>query len=226
MSQRLKSLLPLSGAIGLLAFAWLEISLNFSFHWVTAGALGNGLSLPTSFHLVPPAAFVSWAMVFAAGADAAATRKVAIASTVGAFAGLLLMWIAPALAGLPDFWSIAVTAGALAFVVVAAGCLGDWYFIPGTFGGFATIVFWWIATGMDGWATNGGGVGNSVSALGSPATAGTGAFGGVLSTPVLGVFASCVVTLLCGALLGLMSTKLAGLLAALVEPAKQPEHAR
>lgn len=226
MSQRLKSLLPLSGAIGILAFAWLEISLNFTFHWVTAGDLGNGLSLPGNFHLVPPAAFVSWAMVFAAGADVAATKRVIAASTIGAVAGLLLMWTAPALAGLPDFWSIALAAGVLAFVVVAAGCVGDWYFIPGTFGGFATIVFWWIATGMDGWVTDGGGVDNSVAALGERGTAGAGAFGGVLSTPVLGVFASCEVTLLCGALLGLTSTKLAALLSAVAQPAKPAEHVR
>jgi len=214
MFQRLRTLLPLGIAIGLLAFGWLEVSLNFSFHWVTAGDLGNGLSLPRSLHLVPPAAFVSWAMFFAAGGDAAATLKVAVSSTVGAVAGLLLMVISPALARLPDFWSIALAGGVLAFVVVVAGCAGDWYFIPGTFGGFATIVFWWIATGMDGWAKGGGGVGNSVEALGKPATAGFGAFGGVLSTPMAGVFVSCLVTLLCGALLGLASTKLAAALAA------------
>lgn len=214
MTQRLKALLPLSGAVGLLAFLWLEVSLNFSFHWLSDGDLGIGLALPNNFHLVPPAAFVSWAMFFAAGADRAAAAKVAVASAVGAVSGLLLMWIAPALAGLPDFWGIAVAAGVLALLVTAAACSGDWYFIPGTFGGFATIVFWWIATGLDGWAEGGGGVGNSVPALGNPETAGSGAFGGVLSTPVEWVFASCLGSLLCGVLLGLASAKLASLFAA------------
>lgn len=214
MTQRLKALLPLSLAVGLLAFIWLEVSLNFSFHWFSDGDLGIGLALPNNFHFVPPAAFVSWAMFFAAGADRAAAAKVAVASTVGAASGLLLMWIAPALAGLPDFWGIAVAAGVLALLVTAAGCAGDWYFIPATFGGFATIVFWWIATGLDGWAEGGGGVGNSVAALGKPETAGSGAFGGVLSTPVEWVFASCLASLLCGVVLGLASAKLASLVVA------------
>lgn len=223
MTQRLKSLLPLSIAVGLLAFLWLEVSLNFSFHWFSDGDLGIGLSLPHNFHLIPPAAFVSWAMFFAAGADRAAAGKVAIASVIGAFSGLLLMWISPAVADLPDFWGIAATAGVLALVVTASGSLGDWYFIPGTFGGFATIVFWWIATGLDGWAEGGGGAGNSVEALGDPATAGSGAFGGVLSTPIEWVFLSCVATLLCGVLLGLASARLAGVLAAVLPAPSQAE---
>ncbi len=74
----------------------------------------------------------------------------------------------------------------LAAVLVLLAGLGDWYFIPATFGAFASVVFWWLATGLDGWAEKGGGVGNSVKALGDPATAGAGAFGGVLSTPMSG----------------------------------------
>jgi hypothetical protein len=225
MTQRLKALLPLSGAVGLLAFLWLEVSLNFSFHWVSDGDLGIGLALPASFHLVPPAAFVSWAMFFAAGGDRAAAVKVAIASAVGAGGGLVLMWVAPSLAGLPDFWGIAVTAGVLALIVTAAGCVEEWYFIPAAFGGFATIVFWWIATGMDGWAEAGGGVGNSVDALARPETAGSGAFGGVLSTPVLGVFGSCLASLVCGVVLGLVSAWIAGLLTSVL-PGRKPEAVR
>lgn len=212
MTQRLRALLPLSGAVGLLAFLWLEVSLNFSFHWFSDGDLGIGLALPNNFHLIPPAAFVSWAMFFAAGADRGAAAKVAVASAIGAVSGLLLMWIAPALADLPDFWGIALAAGVLALLVTAAGCIGDWYLIPGAFGGFATIVFWWIATGLDGWAEAGGGVGNSVAALAKPQTAGSGAFGGVLSTPVEWVFVSCLASLLCGVLLGLASVRLADVL--------------
>lgn len=91
-----------------------EFAANFTFHWVTNGDLGNGLSLPRNFHLVIPAAFVSWGMFFALG------------------------------------------------------------------------------------------VGNSVAALAKPATAGTAAFGGVLSTPftfvALNIFASLLFGCLCGAL--------------------------
>ena len=116
------------------------------------------------------------------------------------------------LAGLPDFWSIAAISAALAFVVVVASAAGSWYFTPGVFGGFGAVVFWWIATGLDGWATNGGGVRNSVEGLADPATAGSGAFGGVISTPTGWVFASVAVSLLCGSLLGYASVALSGVL--------------
>jgi hypothetical protein len=212
MSPRLRAALPLAVAVGVIAVVWIEISLNFTFHWATSGDLGNGLALPGNVQLIPPAAFVSWAMFFAAGADRAAAGKVLLASAVGAVGGLILMLGAPQLAELPDFWGIAALVGVLAFVVVAASSLGDWYFTPGVFGGFATVVFWWITTGLDGWAAGGGGVGNSIKALGDPATAGAGAFGGVLSTPSAWVFVSSLVTLACGVLLGQASVKLAGVL--------------
>ena len=48
--------------------------------------------------------------------------------------------------------------------------------------------------------------------LADPATAGTGAFGGVLSTPYGWVWLSITVTLLCGCVLGIASVKLAGLI--------------
>ena len=60
MTERIKATLPLAIAIGVLAFAWTEFSPNFTFHWFTAGDLGNGLELPNNFHLILPAAFVSW----------------------------------------------------------------------------------------------------------------------------------------------------------------------
>lgn len=222
MGQRLRAVLPLGLAVGILAFAWLEVSLNFSFHWFSDGDLGIGLALPQNFHLVPPAAFVSWAMFFAAGAGGAAAARVVVASTVGAVAGLLLMWLAPAFAELPDFWGISLVAGLLGLLVVAAACLGDWYFTPAVFGGFASIVFWWIATGLDGWAPGGGGTGNSVAALGKPETAGSGAFGGVISTPVEWVFASVAISLACGVLLGVLSVKLAGSLGS-ITAAQRPD---
>jgi hypothetical protein len=212
MMQRLKAPLPLAAAVGVLVFVWLEVSLNFTFHWVTAGDLGNGLALPGNFHLVAPAAFIPWAMFFAAGATTTAAVRVATASTAGAVGGLVLMLVAPKVADLPDFWGIAVTASAIGVLVVLASAIGEAYYTPAVFGGFASVVFWWIATGLDGWAPGGGGVGNSVAALAKPETAGAGAFGGVLSTPAEWVFVSSLVSLLAGVLLGLASVKLAGLL--------------
>jgi hypothetical protein len=84
------------------------------------------------------------------------------------------------------------------FHLVVLGGLGEWFSIPMTFAAFASCVFWWIATGLDGWADHGGGIGNSVQALAKPATAGTGAFGGVISTPYGWVALNVFVTLLIG----------------------------
>ena len=95
MTERLKATVPLAISVGILAVVWLEVSLNFSFHWVTEGDLGNGLALPANFTLVAPAALISWSMFFAAGADRAAAGKVALASTIGAVGALLLGLIAP-----------------------------------------------------------------------------------------------------------------------------------
>ena len=93
--------------------------------------------------------------------------------------------------------------GIMAFVLVAILIFGDWYYVAGTFPAFAACFGLWVATGIDNWFPNGGGVGNSVSALGDPATAGTGAFGGVLLTPFGWVWFSGLVSLICGVILGL-----------------------
>jgi hypothetical protein len=212
MAERIKGMLPLAAAVGILAFLWTWLALNFTFHWVTNGDLGNGLELPANFHLIVPAAFVAWAMFFAAGGDNAAAGKVAIANVFGTVAALVVMWGAPELAGLPDFWGIALAVAVLAAILVALGGLGEWFFIPGTFGAFASVFFWWIATGLDKWAPGGGGVGNSVNALADPATAGAGAFGGVISTPIGWVFVSILTCLTIGVGLGMLSTRLAALL--------------
>ena len=208
MSVRVKGLVPLALAITVLAFLYVEFALNFTFHWVTDGDLGNGLELPKNFHLVVPAAFVSWGMFFAAGGDNAAFSKVSIGNVFGAVAALIMIVLASATAGLPDFWGISLWVALMAGLLVLLAALGDWYFIPATFTAFASVVFWWLATGLDGWAEKGGGVGNSVSALGDPATAGAGAFGGVLSTPYVWVFINVLVTLMIGCLLGVASQRI------------------
>lgn len=212
MAERMKGLLPLAASVGILSILWTWVALNFTFHWVSDGDLGNGLELPANLHLIVPAAFVAWAMYFAAGGDNEAARKVAIANVFGAVGALAVMFGAAELADLPDFWGIALLVGVFAGVLVVLGSLGDWFFIPATFGAFASVFFWWIATGLDKWAPGGGGSGNSVEALGDPATAGAGAFGGVISTPYGWVFASILVTLTVGVGLGMLSTRLAALL--------------
>jgi hypothetical protein len=211
MIGRIKSTAPLALVIGVLALAWTDLALNFTFHWFTNGDLGNGLSLPDSFHLVVPAAFVTWGFFFAAGADNAAFVKVVIASVTGGLAALGAMAAASATADLPDFWGIALWVGIFATVLVLFSAAGDWHYVPATFGAFASVFFWWTATGLDYWAPDGGGVGNSLKALGDPATAGAGAFGGVISTPFVYVWLSITVSLLCGCLLGLLSVKLTAL---------------
>ncbi len=222
MTARLKAAAPLALVIALLAFVWVEFSLNFTFHWVTDGDLGNGLGLPSNFHLIVPAGFLAWGFFFAAGADMTALRKVVVAIVVGTVGGLVVMALAPSVADLPDFWGIALVVAVAAFVLVLASVVGDWYYVPGIFGAFAATIFWWIATGLDGWAIDGGGVGNSLEALGNPATAGAGAFGGVLSTPYAWVWADTLVSLLIGAGLGLLSVTLAGLFARAPQSETQP----
>jgi hypothetical protein len=221
MIERLKGSLPLALVIGVLAFAWCEVALNFTFHWVTDGDLGNGLALPSSFHLVVPAAFVSWGFFFAAGADNGAFGKVVAASVTGGLAALGAMAGASMTADLPDFWGIALWVGIFAVVLVLIGAFGDWHYVPATFGAFASVFFWWTATGLDYWAADGGGIGNSVKALADPATAGAGAFGGVISTPFVFVWLNITVSLLCGCVLGLVSVRLT----ALVTPATTAEEA-
>jgi Protein of unknown function (DUF1097) len=209
MAARMKGFLPLALVIGVLAFLYVEFALNFSFHWVTDGDLGNGLELPKNFHLVVPAAFVAWGMFFAAGGDNAAFAKVGIANVFGCAAALIMIILAAETADLPDFWGISLWVGVTAAALVVLAGLGDWYYIPATFGAFASVVFWWLATGADGWAPDGGGVGNSLDALGDPATAGLGAFAGVLSTPYIWVSINILVTLTIGVVLGIASAKIA-----------------
>jgi hypothetical protein len=229
MTERLKSAVPLALVIGVLAFLWCEVALNFTFHWVTDGDLGNGLSLPSNFHLIVPAGFVAWGFFFAAGADNKAFVKVVAATVTGGLAALGAMAAASATADLPDFWGIALFVAVFAVVLVLMSALGDWHFVPAAFGAFAAVFFWWTATGLDYWAPKGGGVGNSVKALSDPATAGAGAFGGVISTPFVMVWVSVSVSLLCGCLLGLASVKLTALVTprATVEDevAIEPRHA-
>ncbi|MBY0397015.1 MAG: DUF1097 domain-containing protein [Thermoleophilia bacterium] len=207
MGARSKAVLPLAIVIGVLAFLWVEFSLNFQFHWVTNGDLGVGLDLPANFQLPVWTAFVSWGVFFAAGGDNAAFGKVLVASVLGSVAALITFAVAPKIADLPDFWGISLIVGIMAFVLVAILIAGDWYYVAGTFPAFAASFGWWVSTGLDNWAPNGGGIGSGLSSLSDPATAGSGAFGGVLSTPFVWVWFSAAVTLICGVVLGIISAK-------------------
>ncbi|MGD9696223.1 MAG: DUF1097 domain-containing protein [Thermoleophilia bacterium] len=208
MGARAKAILPLAFVIGILSFAWCEVALNFQFHWVTNGDLGVGLALPANFQLIVWIAFISWGLFFAAGGDNAAFGKIVVASVIGSVAALITFALAPKIADLPDFWGISLVVGILAFILVAILILGDWYYVAGTFPAFAACFGLWVSTGLDNWAPNGGGVGSGLSSLADPATAGSGAFGGVLSTPFGWVWFSAAVTLVIGAALGLLSAKL------------------
>jgi hypothetical protein len=212
MSAKLKATLPLATSIAVLAFLYVEFTANFTFHWVTSGNLGNGLSLPSNFHLVIPAGFISWGLFFALGANNAALKETATNCLFGCVAALILFVFVDIVKGVPDFWAISLGVGILAFIIVLFSGAVTLINVPVIFGAFGACVLWWIATGLDGWAPNGGGVGNSVAALAKPATAGTGAFGGVLSTPFTFVALNVFVTLLLGCAFGALSVRFAALL--------------
>jgi hypothetical protein len=223
MTAKIRATLPLAIVIGVLTFLWCELAFNFTFQWFTDGDLGNGISLPKNFHLIVPAAFVSWGFFFAAGADTAAFIKVLIGSITGALAGLGTIALASSTADFPDFWAISTFAGVFAAALVLLSVFGDWHYVPGTFGAFASMFFWWTATGLDFWSPKGGGVGNSITALGDPTTAGAGAFGGVISTPFVMVWLSVTASLLCGCVLGLLSVRLSALFSPAAEPQAHDE---
>lgn len=214
MGARAKAIAPLAIVIGVLSFLWTEFSLNFTFHWVTDGALdptgqATTLELPKSFHLILPTAFIAWGLFFAAGGDNAAFGKILTACIFGTVAALVTMPLSFKTADAPDFWGIALWVGVFAFVLVIVLVLGDWYYVAGTFPAFAAVFLWWIATGIDGWSIDGGGKGGLAGLAETP---GTGAFGGVLSTPWQWVWFSTLVTLICGCILGILSAKLAAAL--------------
>ncbi len=212
MSEKLKATTPLALSIAVLSFLYVEFTANFTFHWVTSGSLGNGLDLPSNFHLVIPAGFIAWGLFFALGANNTAAREVAANCLFGCLAALVLFIFVDIVKGVPDFWAISLGVGLLAFVIVLFSGAVTLINVPVIFCTFGVSVLWWIATGLDGWAPNGGGVGNSVAALAKPATAGTGAFGGVLSTPFTFVALNVFVTLIVGLVFGMFSTRLAALL--------------
>ena len=217
-SVRLRAVLPLAIAIAVMAFLWTEFALNLSFHLLTVqdGVFGD-LGLPQSFMLVVPAAFVTWGWFFALGGDTAALGKTLIASATGTVAAVIIMALGPALADSPDFWGLAVAVGvaALGLVVLSALSSRDEFAPAAPFTCAGVVLLWWFATGLDGYVPAGKGP-HTVEALtaaltAKPLSAGTGAFGGLLSTPWTWVAAGIFASFVCGALLGVLSSRLAAI---------------
>jgi hypothetical protein len=216
MSHRLKHSVPLAVSIGVIAFFWSEFTLNFNLHWFTVadGVFGK-FGLPEKFQLVLPATFVTWGLYMMLGGDRAALRKTLISATTGTVGAIVIMTLGPALAGLPSLWGIS-----LAIAVVGGGLVilsalredGSLAAAP-AFVCAAAVLFWWFATGLDNYVPGAAGP-HTVAALGlaltkHPLAAGTGALGGLLSTPWAWVALSTWVSLLCGPLLGALSRALA-----------------
>jgi len=215
MSARLKAFLPLALSIGVLSFLWTELALNSQFHWFSTDEIpGAGLAIPSRFQLVVWVAFLAWGLFFTAGGDRSAAAKIAIASVFGSLGFLGTAALAPPLADSPDFWAISLWVGIFAFILVMIAVVGDWYYVAGTFVIFGGLFGLWVGAGADNWAPNGGGVGEGIERLADPATAGSGAFGGVLSTPWQWVWFNGLVSALCGVVLGIVSAKVAAVLTA------------
>lgn len=216
MSHRLKQAVPLAVSIGLVAFVWSELTLNFNLHWFTVadGVFGK-FGLPEKFQLVLPATFITWGLYYVLGADRMALRKTLIAATTGTVGAIVIMTLGPALAGLPSLWGIALAIGIVGGGLVILSALtadGSLAAAP-AFVCAASVLFWWFATGLDNYVPGAAGP-HTVAALGlaltkHPLAAGTGALGGLLSTPWPFVAISAWVSLLCGPLLGALSHALA-----------------
>jgi hypothetical protein len=224
MAGRLRGMVVLTLVIGVLGFLWTEFVLNFTFHWTTVQDQVFGkFGLPGHFYLVLPASFVSWGMFFAAGADNQAFVKVAIAAFTGSLAGLVLMGLGPVTADAPDFWGIALWVLITAMALVLLSAVDPERFSPAlAFICYGSVFFWWNATGLDNFVAGGKGP-HTVQALqaaitNKPLAAGSGAFGGLLSTPWPWVAINIFASLICGALLGVLSVRLTGAIGNLRRP--------
>jgi hypothetical protein len=217
MATRLKAVLPLTVSIGLLAFLASEVALNFTFHWVTVkdGVFGV-YGLPQDLQLVLPALFVSWGLYFMLGANRAALGKTVIAAATGTIGAGIAMVVGPMFAESPDFWGLALWIGITAAgLIVLSTAVEDDRFAPApAFCCYASVFFWWIATGLDNFVPDGKGPHTAAAVTAAitnkPLAAGTGAFGGLLSMSWAAVLLSVFVSLVVGSLLGALSVSLAG----------------
>ena len=232
MAARLKAVVPLTISIGVLAFLATELALNFTFHWVTVqnGVFG-AYGVPEGLQLALPAIFVGWGLYFLLGGAGAAFGKTLIAALTGTIGATLTMAIGPKLADSPDFWGLAVMIGITsAALIVLSTVVEDDRFAPApAFCAYASVFFWWIATGLDNFVPGGKGphTAEAVTAAitNKPLSAGTGAFGGLLSTPWQWVSITVLVSLAVGAVFGVVSVWLAGVLGGLGSRSTEPKMA-
>jgi hypothetical protein len=226
MSSRLRSTGPLAISIGVLAFLWSEFALNFNLHWFTvADGIFGKFGLPQQFQLVLPASFVTWGLYFMLGANAKALRKTLIAAATGSLGAIVIMTLGPAVAGLPSFWGVALAIGIVGAGLELLSTLSAEGYLSAApaFVCAASVLLWWFVTGLDNYVPNGAGP-HTLAALGlaltkHPLAAGTGALGGLLSTPWTYVALSGFVSLVIGPLLGALSRLLASAPAKLAAPA-------
>jgi hypothetical protein len=229
MSARLKKTAPLAVSIAVVAFLWSEFTLNFNLHWFTVadGVFGK-FGLPEKFQLVLPATFVTWGLYFALGANAKALRTTLIACATGTLGAIVIMTLGPSLAALPHLWgialAIAIVGGALELLSSVTDD-GSFAAAP-AFACAASVLFWWFATGLDNYVAGGKGP-HTVAGLGlalttHPLAAGTGAIGGLLSTPWQWVALSTFVSLIVGPVLGVISRRLAAAPAQLIASPTAP----
>jgi hypothetical protein len=216
MSDRFKTTVPLALSIGVIAFLWSEFTLNFNLHWFTVadGVFGK-FGLPQKFQLVLPATFVTWGLYYALGANRKAMVKTLIACLTGTIGAIVIMTLGPALAGLPSLWGIALAIGLVGAGLELLSTFSEEGLLSAApaFVCAASVLFWWFATGLDNYVADGKGP-HTVAALGlaltkHPLAAGTGALGGLMSTPWTWVAISTFVSLVCGPLLGALSRLLA-----------------
>lgn len=230
MATRLKAAAPLTVSIGVLAFVATWIALNFTFHWVTVqdGVFGE-YGLPQNVHLALPAIFVGWGLFFITGANGAAFGKTLIAALTGTIGATLTMAIGPLLADSPDFWGLGVMIGLTsAGLVVLSTTVADDRFAPApAFCAYASVFFWWIATGLDNFVPDGKGPHTAAAVTSAitdtPLAAGTGAFGGLLSMSWQAVAISILLSLGVGAVFGIVSVKLAGVLGRIGAKSAEPK---
>ena len=231
MSDRLKKTGPLAISIGVIAFLWSEFSLNFNLHWFTiADGVFGKFGLPQNFELVLPATFVTWGLYYALGADRKALRTTLIGCTTGTIGAIVIMTLGPSLAGLPNLWGLSLAIAMVGAGLVLLSTLTEELSAAPAFACAASVLFWWFATGLDNYVAGGHGP-HTVAALGlalttHPLAAGTGALGGLFSTPWPWVALSTWVSLLCGPLLGVVSRVLARAPARISAPSTGPVRPR
>ena len=227
MSTRVRAIALLAISIGVVAFLWSEFALNFSFHWVTVqdGVFGKSRILRAFPARAPGVVRDVGAPVRDGGRRGCAACKTLIAASPGTVAAGFVMVVGPALADAPHLWGVALAVGVAGCGLVLASTLvdGDLLSPAPEFACAGTVLLWWFATGLDNYVPGGKGP-HTAQALGlalstKPLAAGTGAFGGLLSTPWPWVAISVWVTFACGALLGVAS----GSLAALATPRRETE---